>query len=85
MPSARGGSNAQCLVPLLDIGDFIGVEGSLFKTDAGELSIEVKDLTLLSKSLRPLPEKHEGLRDIETRYRQRYLDLLVNPKVKKVF
>ena len=73
------------LMPLLDIGDFIGIEGKLFKTDAGELSIEVKDLTLLAKSLRPLPEKHEGLKDIETRYRQRYLDLLVNPEVKEVF
>ncbi len=77
--------NAQCLVPLLDLGDFIGAEGELFKTDAGELSIEVKELTLLAKSLRPLPEKHEGLKDIETRYRRRYLDLLVNSEVKKVF
>jgi len=73
------------LSALLDIGDFIGVEGKLFKTDAGELSIEVENLTLLAKSLRPLPEKREGLKDIETRYRKRYLDLLVNPEVKKVF
>ncbi len=73
------------LLALLDLGDFIGVSGKLFQTDAGELSIEVKDLTLLSKSLRPLPEKHEGLKDVETRYRRRYLDLLVNPEVKKVF
>ena len=78
-------SSALQLLNLLDIGDFIGVEGKLFKTDAGELSIEVRDLTLLSKSLRPLPEKREGLKDIETRHRQRYLDLLVNPEVKKVF
>lgn len=77
--------NAYCLVPLLDIGDFIGVSGTLFQTDAGELSIEVKELTLLAKSLRPLPEKHEGLKDVETRYRQRYLDLLVNPEARRVF
>ncbi len=73
------------LLPLLDIGDFVGVAGNLFKTDAGELSIEVKDLILLAKSLRPLPEKHEGLKDIETRYRQRYLDLITNSEVKQVF
>jgi len=73
------------LLALLDLGDFIGVEGTLFKTDAGELSIEVKELTLLAKSLRPLPEKYEGLKDVETRYRRRYLDLLVNPEVKNVF
>jgi len=73
------------LLTLLDLGDFIGVEGTLFRTDAGELSIEVKELTLLSKSLRPLPEKYEGLKDVETRCRRRYLDLLVNPEVRKVF
>ena len=77
--------SAYSLVPLLDLGDFIGVSGTLFKTDAGELSIEIKEINLLAKTLRPLPEKHEGLKDIETRYRQRYLDLLVNPEVKKVF
>ncbi len=73
------------LLALLDIGDFIGVEGKLFKTDAGELSIEVKDLVLLSKSLRPLPSQWYGLKDVEERYRKRYLDLLMNPEVKKVF
>jgi lysyl-tRNA synthetase class 2 len=77
--------NAYCLLPLLDIGDFVGVKGQLFQTDAGELSVEVKNLTLLTKSLRPLPEKYEGLKDVETRYRRRYLDLLFNPEVKKVF
>jgi len=73
------------LSTLLDLGDFVGAEGKLFQTDAGELSIEVQELTLLAKSLRPLPEKHEGLKDTETRYRQRYLDLLANPKVREVF
>lgn len=73
------------LSTLLDIGDFIAARGKLFKTEAGELSIEVADIGLLSKSLRPLPEKHEGLKDVETRYRQRYLDLIVNPRVKEVF
>jgi len=73
------------LLDLLDIGDFIGVEGELFETKTEELSIAVSDFTLLAKSLRPLPEKHEGLKDIETRYRQRYVDLIVNPEVRKVF
>lgn len=73
------------LLELLDIGDFIGVEGPLFKTDAGELSVEVTELTLLTKSLRPLPSSWHGLKDIEERYRKRYLDLIMNPEVKKVF
>jgi len=73
------------LVKKLDIGDFIGVEGRLFRTRTGELTIEVEGLTFLTKSLRPLPEKWHGLRDVELRYRQRYLDLIVNPKVKEVF
>jgi len=76
---------AYCLLPLLDIGDFVGVAGNLFKTDAGELSIEVKDLTLLSKSLRPLPSQRYGLKDVEERYRRRYLDLIMNPEVKGRF
>ncbi len=70
---------------LLDIGDFIGVEGFLFRTKTNELTIEVEKLTFLSKSLRPLPEKWHGLTDIETRYRQRYVDLIVNPEVKQTF
>jgi lysyl-tRNA synthetase class 2 len=70
---------------LYDIGDIIGVEGEIFKTRRGELSIEVKEYTILAKSLRPLPEKWHGLKDVEMRYRQRYLDLLINPEVREVF
>jgi len=70
---------------LIDMSDFIGVTGKPFKTRTGELSIKVESLTLLSKALRPLPEKWHGLKDTETRYRQRYLDLIANPEVKEVF
>lgn len=73
------------LVKKLDIGDIVGVRGKLFRTKTNELTIEVFDFTLLSKSLRPLPEKWHGLRDIELRYRQRYVDLIVNPQVKDIF
>ncbi|MDY0211529.1 MAG: lysine--tRNA ligase [Desulfuromonadaceae bacterium] len=69
----------------LDIGDIVGVVGTVFFTKTGELSLRVKTLELLTKSLQPLPEKWHGLKDIETRYRQRYLDLIVNPEVKDVF
>jgi lysyl-tRNA synthetase class 2 len=69
----------------MDIGDFIGVKGSFFRTRTGELTIVADEITLLSKSTRPLPEKWHGLTDIETRYRQRYLDLIVNDHVKEVF
>ncbi|MBD3184405.1 lysine--tRNA ligase [Candidatus Poribacteria bacterium] len=69
----------------LDIGDIIGVEGWIFRTRTGELTVHVEKLTLLTKSLRPLPEKWHGLKDVETRYRQRYVDLIVNTEVKKVF
>jgi lysyl-tRNA synthetase class 2 len=69
----------------LDIGDFIAASGKLMRTRSGEPSIEVKSLTLLSKSLQPLPEKWHGLQDTEIRYRQRYLDLIANPEVKEVF
>ncbi len=69
----------------LDIGDFIGLEGSIFRTRTGELTLQVQHFRLLGKSLRPLPEKWHGLTDIEIRYRQRYLDLIANPKVKEVF
>jgi lysyl-tRNA synthetase class 2 len=69
----------------LDIGDIIYVSGKLFRTKTGELTIEARNLRLLSKSIRPLPEKWHGLTDIETRYRQRYLDLIANPKVKEIF
>ena len=69
----------------IDIGDFIGVKGFLFRTKTNELTVEVEQFTLLSKSLRPLPEKWHGLTDVELRYRQRYVDLIANPEVKKVF
>ncbi|MGI6286345.1 lysine--tRNA ligase [Neomoorella humiferrea] len=69
----------------LDIGDIIGVKGRVFRTHRGEISLEVRDLVLLCKSLRPLPEKWHGLKDVDLRYRQRYLDLIVNPEVKDVF
>ncbi len=73
------------LIKKLDIGDIIGLTGKLFRTKTNELTVEVEDFTLLTKSLRPLPEKWHGLRDIETRYRQRYVDLIVNPEVKQIF
>jgi lysyl-tRNA synthetase class 2 len=69
----------------LDIGDFIGVNGRPFKTRTGELTLHVTKMKLLTKSLRPLPEKYHGLRDIEARYRQRYLDLIMNKKTREVF
>lgn len=69
----------------LDIGDIIGVEGVQFTTNTGEESVMVSNYTLLSKSLRPLPEKWHGLKDIETRYRQRYVDLIVNDDVREIF
>lgn len=69
----------------LDIGDFIGIEGETFKTRTGEPTVIVKKLTILAKSLRPLPEKWHGLKDVETRYRQRYIDLIVNDDARGVF
>ncbi len=68
-----------------DIGDIIGVSGFVFKTRKGEISVHCREIRLLSKSLRPLPEKFHGLKDNETRYRRRYLDLLVNPEVRRAF
>jgi lysyl-tRNA synthetase class 2 len=68
-----------------DIGDIIGVEGEVFKTHSGEISIKAKSIVLLSKSLQVLPEKYHGLRDTDTRYRQRYVDLIVNPEVRDTF
>jgi len=70
---------------LLDLGDHIGVRGYLFRTRTGELSIHAEELTFLSKDLLPLPEKFHGLTDVELRYRQRYLDLVMNPEVREVF
>lgn len=69
----------------LDIGDFVGVKGETFKTRTGEPSLKTTEIVILSKSLRPLPEKWHGLKDVETRYRQRYVDLAMNDDVKKVF
>ena len=69
----------------LDVGDIIGVKGEVFRTKTGELSVRATELTLLAKSLRPLPEKFHGLTDTETRYRQRYVDLIANPEVKDTF
>jgi lysyl-tRNA synthetase class 2 len=69
----------------LDLGDWIGVRGTLFRTKTNELTVEVRVLTLLSKALRPLPEKWHGLTDVETRYRQRYVDLIANPEVHGIF
>ena len=69
----------------LDIGDVIGIEGNLLRTKTGEATVRVGDFTLLSKSLRPLPEKWHGLTDVETRYRQRYLDLISNPETRETF
>ena len=68
-----------------DMGDFISAEGNLFKTNKGELSVECNQLRLLSKSLRPLPDKFHGLSDLETKYRQRYVDLIVNPDSRNTF
>lgn len=68
-----------------DIGDIVGVEGEVFTTHKGEVSVAVKDITLLSKSLLPLPEKWHGLKDNDLRYRQRYVDLIANPEVREVF
>lgn len=68
-----------------DIGDIVGIEGEVFRTQRGEMSVRAKKITLLSKSLLPLPEKFHGLTDKETRYRQRYVDLIVNPEVKRNF
>lgn len=69
----------------LDLGDIVGVSGTVMKTRKGEISIEVTECTLLSKALRPLPEKWHGLKDVELRYRRRYLDLITNPKSRQVF
>ncbi|MCX8118819.1 MAG: lysine--tRNA ligase [Desulfobacterota bacterium] len=79
------GEEAFRLFKRFDIGDFIGLEGKVFRTKTGELTLQVHHFRLLGKSLRPLPEKWHGLTDIELRYRQRYLDLIANPKVKEVF
>jgi len=73
------------LFNLLDLGDIIGINGTIFRTKAGEITILVSKLELLTKSLRPLPDKYHGLKDIEERYRRRYVDLIVNPEIKQTF
>ena len=73
------------LTTLTDIGDWIGVEGSLRRTDRGELSVKVSDWRMLSKALQPLPDKWHGLADVEKRYRQRHLDLIVSPQTRDTF
>ena len=73
------------LYRLLDLGDHVGVRGYLFRTRTGELSVHVEEITFLSKDLLPLPEKWHGLTDVELRYRQRYVDLVMNPGVREVF
>src|SRR5690606_40529128 len=70
---------------IVDLGDIVGVSGTVFKTKVGELSIKVTSFELLSKALRPLPDKFHGLKDVEQRYRQRYLDLIMSPDSKETF
>lgn len=79
------GEENYALIKLMDIGDIVGVCGTVFRTHMGELSVKAVSLEILSKSLRPLPEKWHGLKDIEMRYRQRYVDLIVNPEVRDTF
>ena len=81
----RIGGEPYAIFKLMDIGDFIGLKGSFFRTKTGELTLLADEIILLTKSLRPLPEKWHGLTDVEIRYRQRYLDLIVNEPVKEVF
>ena len=79
------GEEAYAAFKKLDIGDIIGVKGEVFRTKMGEISVRISELTLLSKSLLPMPEKFHGLTDREARYRQRYVDLIVNPDVRRAF
>lgn len=80
-----GADNYALVVKEYDLGDYIGAEGNVFRTRSGEVSLEVQRFVLLTKSLSPLPEKWHGLKDVETRYRQRYLDLLSSDEVRKIF
>ncbi len=79
------GEENYALIKMMDIGDIIGVNGTVFRTHMGELSIKATSIEMLSKSLRPLPEKYHGLKDVEMRYRQRYVDLIMNPEVRDTF
>ena len=81
----RVGEEAFALFDACDLGDILGVNGAFFKTKAGEVTVQVDRLTLLAKALRPLPEKWHGLKDVEIRYRQRYLDLIANEEARRVF
>lgn len=80
-----GEENFRYLNETLDIGDIVGVKGEAFRTRRGEISVKAEEMTILTKSLLPLPEKYHGLKDVDQRYRQRYLDLIVNPEVKDAF
>jgi len=82
---ALGDESYQAFVDLVDIGDFVGVSGTLFRTRTGEITVQARQYAFLAKALRPLPEKWHGLRDVEVRYRQRYLDLMVNAPVRDIF
>ncbi|HDQ41002.1 MAG TPA: lysine--tRNA ligase [Desulfonatronum sp.] len=79
------GSEKYALFKKMDIGDIVGVIGGLFRTKTGELTVKADTVELVSKSLRPLPEKYHGLKDVEVRYRQRYVDLMVNPRTREIF
>lgn len=79
------GDDSYELFKSIDLGDIVGVTGNVFKTNVGELSIEATSFVILSKALRPLPEKYHGLKDVEQRYRQRYLDLITNPASRETF
>ncbi len=79
------GAEAYSLFKKFEIGDIVGVTGTLFRTKTGELTVKAGQVRLLSKSMRPLPEKYHGLKDVETRYRQRYVDLLVNDRAREIF
>lgn len=79
------GEDAYAVFKLADLGDIIGIKGTVFRTNTGELSVKAEAFTLLSKSLRPLPDKYHGLKDVEQRYRQRYLDLITNDESQKRF
>lgn len=82
---AMGEEAYKAMQAALDIGDIIGVKGEVFRTQRGEISVKALEVTILSKALLPLPEKYHGLKDTDARYRQRYLDLIMNPEVREVF
>lgn len=79
------GDAAYAVFKKLDVGDIVGVTGTLFRTKTGELTLDCKTVQLVSRSIRPLPEKYHGLKDMETRYRQRYVDLIVTPRAREIF